>query len=316
MRGDEASAAPTDVGERARGVDRPERSTRTPRPAVQAPRPDSPGSQAPRDGACLIGCPSVQCRRWSKARSPGVLPHRGPGCAACPRCSSGGGRIRRWPARSCWTTTCPAARARTRLSRPSCRRARLRGGHAHRVGQEPLLQPARPGRPSPRPPTARALYLFPTKALSRDQEEACAPCCATRASARRHHLRRRHPGRRAPRGPRAQRRAHHQPRHAARRHPAAPRQLGALLRQPALRGGRRAAHLPRRVRLAPRQRAAAAARVARVSRRRAALHRWRRPPSATRPSTHAHARPPDVVLVESGAPRGRAHACSSTTRRS
>ena len=56
-----------------------------------------------------------------------------------------------------------------RPSTHAARRAGHGGGDAHRLRQDPLLQPARP-RPHPEGPRdARALYLFPTKALAQDQ---------------------------------------------------------------------------------------------------------------------------------------------------
>ena len=79
-----------------------------------------------------------------------------------------------------------------------------------------------------RDPSARALYLFPTKALSRDQEEALRalmreagvdPGAVTYDATRR---------RRASRSARAHRRAAHQPGHAARGHPPAPRRRARL----------------------------------------------------------------------------------------
>ena len=102
----------------------------------------------------------------------------------------------------------------------------LRRGHADRLRQDPLLQPARPRR-HPERPRRRALYLFPTKALAQDQlaelqELARGPARQLRDP----HLRRRHAPGRAPRGPRAGQRRAHQPRHAPLRHPAAPHQLG------------------------------------------------------------------------------------------
>ena len=72
-------------------------------------------------------------------------------------------------------------------------------------------------------------------------------------------LRRRHAARAARRDPPALEPRPHQPRHAPRRDPAQPPRVGGLLRQPRGRRRRRGARLPRRVRLARRQRAAAAA---------------------------------------------------------
>ena len=70
-----------------------------------------------------------------------------------------------------------------------------------------------------RDPDARALYLFPTKALvARSGRRRCASCMRDAGlGARRDRLRRRHARRRAPRRARAQRRRAHQPGHAPRR---------------------------------------------------------------------------------------------------
>ena len=110
----------------------------------------------------------------------------------------------------------------------------------------------------------RALYLFPTKALAQDQMAELHELAALISDGggerhRRAHLRRRHAGRRAPDDPRAGAHRAHQSRHAARRHPAAPPALGEAVREPALRGDRRAARLSRRLRQPPVQRAAPAA---------------------------------------------------------
>ena len=98
---------------------------------------------------------------------------------------------------------------------------------------------------------AKALYLFPTKALSQDQVERdpgaqrCGPARGSRL-----HLRRRHARRRTARGADARRHRRLQPRHASPGDPAASHQVGAVLRGAAVRGDRRAAHLPWRLRLA------------------------------------------------------------------
>ena len=115
-----------------------------------------------------------------------------------------------------------------------------------------------------RDPSARALYLFPTKALAQDQlaelHELVEPAVAARrAGHRRLHLRRRHAAGRAPRHPRPRPRGAQQPRHDPLGHPAAPPALGEAVREPALRRHRRAARLSRRVRQPSHQRAAPAA---------------------------------------------------------
>ena len=98
-------------------------------------------------------------------------------------------------------------------------------------------------------PGARAMYLFPTKALAEDQL-ARVPrrggCDGLRTS--RLHLRWRHAAGRAPRDSRARQRGADQSRHAARRHSAAPHQVGQGVREPALHRDRRAAFLSRRLR--------------------------------------------------------------------
>ena len=105
----------------------------------------------------------------------------------------------------------------------------------------------------------RRSTMFPTKALAQDQ---LGVCCASRSpigvSPRRRHLRRRHAAtypyvRSAEKGNCRP----HQSRHAPLGHPASTYQLGAILRQPALRRLRRAPHLPRHLRFARRQRAPA-----------------------------------------------------------
>ena len=101
---------------------------------------------------------------------------------------------------------------------------------------------------------ARALYLYPTKALAQDQARALQRAQRQERAAR--DLRRRHAARAALRDPPARERRPHQPGHAAPRDPPQPPGVGGLLLQPRGRGGRRGARLPRRVRLARRQRAA------------------------------------------------------------
>ncbi len=109
-------------------------------------------------------------------------------------------------------------------------------------------------------PAARALFLFPTKALGQDQ---VAEFGELTAAAGLHDLdvdlRRRHagpdpvgdPGRRPGRG--------HQPGHAPLGDPAPPHEVVPAVRAAPVHRDRRAAHLPRRVRQPRRQRPAAAA---------------------------------------------------------
>ena len=125
------------------------------------------------------------------------------------------------------------ARAFDRGARPADARARRRD--ADRERQELLLPPAGPLDACSRIRDARALYLYPTKALARDQE----------AGPPRAHARERAsttgavvydgdtPGRRAARGARALRHRPHEPGHAARGHPPAPRGVGAHVPEPA-----------------------------------------------------------------------------------
>ena len=122
------------------------------------------------------------------------------------------------------------------------RASRRRDAHGER--QEPLLSPARARRRSRDDPDARAIYLFPTKALARDQEAGLRELMARRGHrGGRGGLRRRHAGRRAARRARASRHRPHQPGHAPHRDPAAPHELGAHVAEPALRRRRRAPHV-------------------------------------------------------------------------
>ena len=105
---------------------------------------------------------------------------------------------------------------------------------------------------------ARAIYLYPTKALAQDQARALASFGLAGVGAP-GDLRRGHAARDARPDPQGREHRADQPRHAARRDPAQPRRLGRPVREPGRGRGRRGARLPGRVRLARRQRAAAAA---------------------------------------------------------
>ena len=113
-------------------------------------------------------------------------------------------------------------------------------------------------------PSARALYLFPTKALAQDQmaelhELAEINRRGRRRGDRRAHLRRRHAAGCAPHHPHARAHRPQQSRHGALGDPAAPSAMGEAVREPRLRRHRRTARVSRRVRQPPDQRAAAAA---------------------------------------------------------
>jgi DEAD/DEAH box helicase domain-containing protein len=103
-------------------------------------------------------------------------------------------------------------------------------------------------------PETRALYLFPTKALANDQmHEVHGLIRRAEGGHQDLHLRRRHPGRRPAGHPQAGPRGGHQSGHAP--HGILPHHTsGRSSRQPQVRGGGRAAHLPWRVRQPPHQR--------------------------------------------------------------
>ena len=115
-----------------------------------------------------------------------------------------------------------------------------------------------------REPGARALYLFPTKALAQDQlAELQGLAQIVGAAAQREIGVFTYDGdtpvRRAARDQGARQRRAQQPRHAACRRPAAPSALGAPVREPPLHRHRRTARVSRRVRQPPGQRPAPAA---------------------------------------------------------
>ena len=171
----------------------------------------------------------------------------------------------------------------------------------HRERQVAVLQPAGAARAGLRPARAGALPVSDQGARAgpgaQPDRAAARPPCATRSTT----ATRRRRSARAIRK-RAERRAH-EPRHAARRHPAPPRRLGRLPREPGARGRGRGARLPRRVRLARRQRAAPAApaRATPTGPSRGSCSRRRRSP--TRSSL---ARGADRARVRPGRPRRRA----------
>ena len=149
---------------------------------------------------------------------------------------------------------------------------------------------------------ARALYLYPTKALAQDQARAINELGLRQARPARD-LRRRHAARGALGDPPALEPDPHEPRHAPRRDPAQPRRVGRLLRQPRGRRRRRGPRLPRRVRLARRERPAAAAADRRRLRDRAAL-----------PARQRDDRQPGRARRAADRPRGRARSSTATAR--
>ena len=164
-------------------------------------------------------------------------------------------------------------------------------GDADRVGQDALLQPAGAAGPGAAAGGARALSV---------PHQGARPGSARRAHrarevAARHadvHLRRRHAAGRAALGARAGQPRADQPRHAALGDPAAPHQVGEPVPEPPLRGHRRAARLPRRLRQPPRQRAAAAQAHLPALRRHAAVHHGlgdHRQPGRARPAADRRA---------------------------
>ncbi len=124
------------------------------------------------------------------------------------------------------------------------------------VGQVALVQPARPREPRARPQVACALPLPHQGARPGPGAKALGAPASLPAP---RDLRRRHAAR-GPSGPPAPLEPDpHQPGHGERRPAAPPPGLGRLHREPALDRRRRGAHLPRRLRLARRERVAAPA---------------------------------------------------------
>ena len=185
-------------------------------------------------GSCARRCSTSASREWSRCptsctRSAAALRARGVDCALEP--SGRGLRVR--------------VRARRRSSPPARRRASRCASSCRRC--DVLSSDAR----------ARALFLYPAKALAQDQARSLHALGVKRAR----------PAiydgdtpreQRADAAPARQRRAD-QPGHAAPRDPPEPPGVGGLLQGPRGRRDRRGARLPRRLRLARGQRAAAAA---------------------------------------------------------
>ncbi len=131
------------------------------------------------------------------------------------------------------------------------------GDNRHGVRQVNVLQPAHAAHPLRAGTRASAVPVS-------DQGARTGPSAGAeriRAGQARApgHLRRRHAARGAQGHPQERQRRAHQPRHAAHGHPPQPRSLDGAVLQPGRGGDRRGARLPRRIRLARRQRAQAAA---------------------------------------------------------
>ncbi len=158
-----------------------------------------------------------------------------------------------------------------RLRRRACR-AQRGGGHPHRLGQNPGLQPAHPpdhaGGPrgqSHVPVSHQGAFPGPAVGVERG-------AVGRRAAGEDLHLRRGHPAVHPHFGARGGAGGDHQPRHAAHRDPAQPPQVDQVLSIPALRGGGRDPHLPGGVRLAHDQPGAAPEAGSRLLRGQAPVH--------------------------------------------
>ena len=185
----------------------------------------------------------------------------------------------------------PQARHRAAVHPPAHRHLGVPRGpprrrrDAHGERQEPLLQPAgAPGRRR-RPDDERALSLPDQGAQPRSGARPARVHSGRGPGGGGDGLRRRHSGRRP--ASRARTVAHraHEPRHVALRNPAQPHQVGLDASFAALRRARRAAHLPRRVRLphGTRHRAAAPHRpLSRFGPEVHLRHRHHRQPSGAR----------------------------------
>ena len=119
--------------------------------------------------------------------------------------------------------------------------------------QDAGVQPARARRDRARPEDARALPLPDEGARAGPGARALRDRRAGRPPG---DLRRRHAGRAAKSDPNVGERDPHEPGHAPHRGPSPPRPLGRRAREPRVRRRRRGARVPRRVRIARRQRPA------------------------------------------------------------
>ena len=214
---------------------------RRPRPALSRARARAACSPADRRAVPARTCRSSLADRLELTGVTGLYPHQARGSRSSPP-----------GATSSWR---PAPRA----ARRSCTTSRS------------------PRRPSTGAAKATALYLFPTKALARDQLRAGPRAQAAAGEGGR--LRRRHAARRAAADPHEREPRHDEPGHAPPVAPARPRAMGRLLLPALARRRRRGARLPRGVRLARRDGASAAPPTHRALRRRPTVgpgHRHRR----------------------------------------
>ncbi len=191
--------------------------------------------------------------------------------AAASRSVAGGdrsaGRRRPQAARDRRAVHAPGGRLRRGQRRPQPRRR-----HAHRVGQDALLQPARPRRRREGSRGARALPVPHQGARRRSAGRAARPRRCGRDRPQDAHVRRRHAGEHPVGRPRRGPGRHHQPGHAPRGDPSAPHEVVQAVREPAVRRHRRAAHVPRPVRQPRRQRRPPPAAHLPPLRRRSRLH--------------------------------------------